>query len=107
MKVKNLLPRFPADAYQKSPAGHIEFGRNVMCDVQHPAQDLLVTIRDVIQGRDMFFGDDQQMRLGAWIYVGEGDAVFVLVFFFGGNLASDDLAEYAILVHKRYFKKTP
>ncbi len=57
--------------------------------------------REVEDGRDMPFGNHQNMRRRLGIDVLDGDALLVLMNLGGGDRPFDDFAEEAILVHQR------
>jgi hypothetical protein len=57
----------------------------------------------LFQSGKMFFGDDENVGWGVRVDVFEGEDVFVLVNFLGGDFAAEDAAEEAIGIGHRWF----
>ena len=108
VQMENLLARFPADADKQPVAWQIEFGGDLFGGSHHPAQDLFISRFKVIKGRDVFFGNDQEMRLGPGVDVRERKAIFVFVFDFCRYFFRDDLTENTVVIHDDCcYKKDP
>ena len=65
------------------------------------SDDLGVLRREVEDGRDVLFGNHEDVSRRLGIDVLDGDASLVLMHLGRGDRPFDDLAEQAILVHRR------
>lgn len=73
--------------------GEILFRRQRGCDGQQVAEQRLVLSVELGKRADMLARNDQQMRRGLGMKVGEGDRGFVLIHLLRRNLALHDFAE--------------
>ena len=72
------------------------FTRNLSCCSHKMAHQRRILGQSLCRRADVLLGNDQQMRGGLGIDIGEADAEFVFVDAAGGNSAVDDLAKKAV-----------
>ena len=71
-------------------------GGEVSRDHEEPAQQRSLIVTDIVQRRDMGFGNDDAVERRLWTDVLERENLFIFIDAIGRQLAGNDLTENAV-----------
>jgi len=98
MDVKNDLSTFGVGVNHDTISRQIMFAGEISCDHEEPTQQFSLIVADIVQRRDMGFGNDDAVERRLWTDVVEHQNLIIFVESVGRQLAGDDLAEDAVRV---------
>src|SRR5688572_3372795 len=107
MCMKYHLPTLAIDVHGHTVAGQSMLAGETLRRQQQAADELAVLVREVVQRRDVRFGNHEAMERRLGVNVLEGQDALVLVDSLGGELTRDDLAKQARWVRRHHRPPSP